>query len=68
METSTINNRTIKISFNKETHIYRGELDIEKVKNYIDAAFNKKKFPADYRLQYEDEDGDQITVSCDEDL
>jgi len=57
----------LKIQFEKETHIYKGQLDsFKELLSYI--TLNFKSLPASFSLYYMDSDMDQITLSCDEDI
>jgi hypothetical protein len=47
-------------------HLYRGEKEFNSLKNYIKKSF--QKVPEKFWLKYIDEDNDEITISCTEDI
>lgn len=55
-----------KVKHNKEIHIFKGPEDFQSLTSFVENSF--KSVPEDYILYYIDCDGDQITLSCDEDL
>ena len=57
----------IKIAFGKEIHICKNQLEsFSELLQFISMSF--KCLPLSFNLFYEDQDGDRITLSCDEDF
>lgn len=57
---------SIKVKFDKEIHIFKGQESFKNLQNFVKTSF--KYTPKSYLFQYEDLEGDFITISCDEDL
>lgn len=57
---------SLKIKFNNQIHMYNGSSKHADLLRFIETSFNK--LPASYMLYYQDTDGDNITISCDEDI
>ncbi len=58
---------TIKFIYMKEIHVYKGSLDsLDSLKNFIKSSF--ASIPENFKLSYNDSEGDIISISCDQDV
>ena len=56
----------IKVTLNKEIHLYNGEVSIKSLASFAERTF--KNIPNVFTFHYIDEEGDNIMVSSDEDI
>lgn len=56
----------VKIAFEKQIHLYRGEMQLRKLKNHCENVF--KVLPKCFEFYYFDNEGDRITVNTQQDL
>ena len=56
----------LKIAYGKQIHLYNGNRTLEDLQEHCSKVFND--LPLNYDFYYIDEDNDQITISCPDDL
>jgi len=56
----------IKIAFEKQIHLYRGEMQLGRLQKHCSHVF--KSLPKSYEFYYLDNEGDQISLNSQEDL
>lgn len=57
----------IKVLFNKETHLFPKEQTFVGLLAVVAQTFGSQNLPATFKFFYSDEEGDIISISCQED-